>query len=372
MKRLILAVSALLSSAVIAATTTPVQLLNPTGSTAGQAIVSTGPTGAPAWGSVTATALAPVAANTVIANATAGSAAPTAHAVPSCSTANSALKWTSGTGLSCGTTFALTSGNLSQFASTTSAQLLALLSDETGTGSSVFSISPAFTGTPTAPTAAVDTNTTQLATTAYVVGQGYAKLASPTFTGTPAAPTAAAGTNTTQLATTAYVRGEYASPPAIGSTTPAAGTFTTLRGNSLAKVIADTPTAQSVANNTVTDVTNWTERVDTGSNFNPTTGVFTAPRTGHYIVSGVVSYASAAQAVGSEASALLYKNGSQARAARFVVAAAATLALQSPYVTVDIDLAANDTLKLSAFQTSGGAVNTVSNINTVFTIVEVP
>lgn len=33
-----------------------------------------------------------------------------------------------------------------------------------------------------------------------------ADLASPTFTGTPAAPTAAAGTNTTQLATTAFVQ----------------------------------------------------------------------------------------------------------------------------------------------------------------------
>lgn len=32
-----------------------------------------------------------------------------------------------------------------------------------------------------------------------------ARLASPTFTGTPAAPTAAAGTNTTQIATTAFV-----------------------------------------------------------------------------------------------------------------------------------------------------------------------
>jgi hypothetical protein len=41
----------------------------------------------------------------------------------------------------------------------------------------------------TAATAAVDTNTTQIATTAYVVGQGYAKLASPTFTGTPTLPT---------------------------------------------------------------------------------------------------------------------------------------------------------------------------------------
>ena len=35
-----------------------------------------------------------------------------------------------------------------------------------------------------------------------------APLADPTFTGTPAAPTAAQGTNTTQLATTAYVQAE--------------------------------------------------------------------------------------------------------------------------------------------------------------------
>ena len=34
-----------------------------------------------------------------------------------------------------------------------------------------------------------------------------ANLASPTFTGTPAGPTAASGTNTTQLATTAFVQG---------------------------------------------------------------------------------------------------------------------------------------------------------------------
>lgn len=96
---------------------------------------------------------------------------------------------------------------------------------------------PTFTGVPAAPTAAVDTNTTQLATTAFVVGQAgaaspiidgvaaagtslrysrqdhvhptdttRAPLASPTLTGTPAAPTAAPGTNTTQLATTAFVQ----------------------------------------------------------------------------------------------------------------------------------------------------------------------
>ena len=68
--------------------------------------------------------------------------------------------------------------------------------------------SPAFTGVPTAPTAAALTNTTQIATTAFVQASGAAgaPLASPAFTGVPTAPTAAAGTNTTQIATTAFVQ----------------------------------------------------------------------------------------------------------------------------------------------------------------------
>lgn len=98
--------------------------------------------------------------------------------------------------------------------------------------------SPALTGTPTAPTAAVDTNTTQLATTAYVIGQGYLKsstaastyapLASPSLTGTPTAPTPAANNNSTRIATTAYVdaadalKANLASPTFTG--TPAAPT----------------------------------------------------------------------------------------------------------------------------------------------------
>lgn len=49
----------------------------------------------------------------------------------------------------------------------------------------------------------------------------YALLASPTFTGTPAAPTAAAGTNTTQLATTAYVQGELTDMATAASVSPA-------------------------------------------------------------------------------------------------------------------------------------------------------
>ena len=52
-------------------------------------------------------------------------------------------------------------------------------------------------------TAKIDTNVT------------YAPLASPTFTGTPAAPTASTGTNTTQLATTAFVQQEITALKAL-------------------------------------------------------------------------------------------------------------------------------------------------------------
>jgi hypothetical protein len=95
--------------------------------------------------------------------------------------------------------------------------------------------SPALTGIPTAPTAAAGTNTTQLATTSFVV-TSYAPLASPTLTGIPKAPTAATGTNTTQIATTAFVQasmGSFApvvSPAFTGvptAPTATAGTATT-------------------------------------------------------------------------------------------------------------------------------------------------
>jgi hypothetical protein len=63
---------------------------------------------------------------------------------------------------------ALVANPLSQFAATTSAQLRSVLSDETGDQFAVFSNSPAFTGTPTTPTASPGTNTTQIASTAFV------------------------------------------------------------------------------------------------------------------------------------------------------------------------------------------------------------
>lgn len=81
--------------------------------------------------------------------------------------------------------------------------------------------SPTFTGTPSAPTAGSGTNTTQVATTAFVQSAiaPLAPVASPTFTGTPSAPTAAAGTNTTQIATTAFIQSAIAAASVFPSGT---------------------------------------------------------------------------------------------------------------------------------------------------------
>ncbi|WP_242672098.1 pyocin knob domain-containing protein [Stutzerimonas kirkiae] len=103
--------------------------------------------------------------------------------------------------------------------------------------------SPTFTGVPTAPTAAAGTNSTQLATTAFVTAVQTlldnaialrAPLASPALTGTPTAPTAAQTVSSTQIATTAFVKAAIA---ALVDSSP--GALDTL--NELAAALGDDP-----------------------------------------------------------------------------------------------------------------------------------
>lgn len=142
-----------------------------------------------------------------------------------------------------------------------SGAFLTLGTTQTVTGAKTFSGAVSLTGSgassPTAVTQAQNDNSTRLATTAFVLGQGnstagtiamngtqaagtsnlYARadhvhpvdtsrapLASPALTGTPTAPTAAADTNTTQLATTAFVVGQAGSSSGAALGTAAAGT----------------------------------------------------------------------------------------------------------------------------------------------------
>lgn len=97
-----------------------------------------------------------------------------------------------------GTTVGATSASTGAFTS------LSASSTVSGSGFSTYLASPPAIGGSSAGTGAFTT----LTASSTVSGSGftpYALLASPTFTGTPAAPTASAGTNTTQIATTAFV-----------------------------------------------------------------------------------------------------------------------------------------------------------------------
>jgi hypothetical protein len=113
---------------------------------------------------------------------------------------------------------------------------------------------PAFSGVPTAPTAASGVATQQLATTAFVTSAiaalsigvasfnsrtgavtlttndisaaGGAVLASPIFSGQPTAPTASPGTSTTQLATTAFVMAAISAANVVSSFNGRAGSVT--------------------------------------------------------------------------------------------------------------------------------------------------
>lgn len=73
--------------------------------------------------------------------------------------------------------------------------------------------SPTFTGVPAGPTAAAGTNTTQLATTAFVdaLGALKANLASPALTGTPTAPNPSTGLRSQALATMQKFADEFGS-----------------------------------------------------------------------------------------------------------------------------------------------------------------
>lgn len=114
--------------------------------------------------------------------------------------------------------------------------------------------SPAFSGTPTAPTAAPGTSTTQLATTQFVMANvgvtsfnsrtgsvslqlnditaaGGAPLNNPGLTGVPTAPTAAPGTNTTQIASTAFVAAALGAGGIVNSFNGRTGTVTLSAGD---------------------------------------------------------------------------------------------------------------------------------------------
>jgi hypothetical protein len=137
-----------------------------------------------------------------------------------------------------------------------------LIANDISGASGALLASPAFTGTPSAPTPPPGDSSTRLATTAFVAAMtGFAPLASPAFTGVPTAPTAVVGTNTTQLATTAFVLSEISASTAgvvtfngrSGAVTLLANDITSAGGALLASpALTGTPSAPTAAPSTST------------------------------------------------------------------------------------------------------------------------
>ena len=137
--------------------------------------------------------------------------------------------------------------------------------------------SPTFTGTPAAPTASPGTNTTQLATTAFVA-TSFAPLASPALTGTPTAPTQSVNDNSTNVATTAYVSTQITaqlapSPLAITGGIPTAMTGT----NTTASITVSASTATDITATVGISYAGGTWAVSNGNAINGYSGGATLP-----------------------------------------------------------------------------------------------
>lgn len=148
----------------------------------------------------------------------------------------------------------------------------------------------------------------------------------------------------------------FASPPALGATAPNGGAFTTLSSTQNAAVFATNASAQSIPNGVFTTVTGWTAVTDRNSNWTASTGTFTAPRAGIYLVSGAITMASAAWPATGNLSIGVFKNGTEVAQASFIINAAVTSSESVTLASVAVSCAAGDALTFRVFQSQGAAL----------------
>lgn len=151
--------------------------------------------------------------------------------------------------------------------------------------------SPALTGTPTAPTAATGTNTTQVATTAFVIANavpsGLISMWSGTIASIPSGWVLCNGSNSTPDLRNRFIIGAHSDNVGVANTT-VTGSSTLSGGSKDAVVVAHTHTATTDSTSITGVITGISQTFnDNGS----VTGVFTK-QTGYLLDGGPFEYTS--------------------------------------------------------------------------------
>jgi hypothetical protein len=188
--------------------------------------------------------------------------------------------------------------------------------------------SPTFTGTPAAPTAAVDTSTTQLATTAFVVGQASASL--PLINGT-----ATVGTSLR------YSRGDHIHPTDTSRMTATGPVFSCYRS-----------AAQSIPNAAWTKVQINVVEFDPAGCVDIVNNRIIPNLAGYYQINGQVMLQGAGAGFGYIS---LWKNGALVKRGSFNIIGAVDGAWLEVNAVIPFN-GSTDYLEVYVFQNSGGAL----------------
>lgn len=158
-----------------------------------------------------------------------------------------------------------------------------------------------------------------------------------------------------------------------GSINGVAVSATTLKASSNVKLQYRNTSGQSIAASTATTVTGWTSVFDANSNFAPSTGVFTAPVTGYYLIAVQMTInLTGTIAAANQMVVSVLGNGSTVASCTNSVFGTAQQIIQQTCTAV-VSLAATQTAAIQITQATGNAQTlNIGAVANTLNIVQIP